>query len=66
MYDFYCSRLLASVNYGLKSGSEIIEMVIRCASTDTTLTLEDYESIINFANTAHRILMEVNFNEGWN
>lgn len=66
MYDFYCSRITASVNYGLRSGSEIIEMVIRCASTDRTLTVEDYESIINLANTAHRILMEVNFNDGWN
>ncbi len=65
MYDFYTSRIMASVNYGLKSGSEILEMVIRCASIDRTLTLEDYESIINLANTAHRILMEVNFNEGW-
>lgn len=66
MYDFYTGRIMASVNYGLKSGSEIIEMVIRCASTDRTLTLEDYNSIINLANTAHRMLMEANYNEGWN
>lgn len=64
-YEFYRDRLTACPLYGFKSGHEILELVLRCASSDSSLTAEEYNSIIKQAYLCHIKLMEDNYNEGW-
>ena len=67
-YLFYIDRLFASLNYGERSGMEIVKTVCRCAFNDEVLTEEEAISIIKICHSPewHKIFMEVNFNEGWN
>lgn len=65
-YEFYRGRLIACPSYGFKQGHEILCMVTRCAFWDSTLTDEEFNSIIKQADTAHIKMMEDNYNEGWN
>lgn len=67
-YLFYIERLFATLNYGERSGMEIVKTVCRCAFNDEVLTEEECISIINICHSPewHKIFMEVNYNEGWN
>lgn len=67
-YDFYRDRIWSAINYGERSGMEIISTVCRCAFNDEVLTEDECISIINICHSPewHKIFMEVNFNEGWN
>ena len=51
-FDFYKNRLSACPSYGFKSGHEILQTVTRCAFWDSTLTEEEFNSIINWLNNA--------------
>lgn len=64
-YEFYMDRLMACPFYGFKAGHEILEVVVRCASADSSLTSLEYISIIKQADLCHIKLMEDNYNEGW-
>lgn len=63
--DFYMDRLRACPLYGFKSGHEILQTVIRCALSDSFLTLSEFNSIMNVAENAHIKMMEDNYNAGW-
>lgn len=65
-FKFYIDRLSACPSYGFKQGHEILCMVTRCAFWDSTLTLDEFNSIIKSAEEAHIKMMEANYNEGWN
>ena len=67
-YQFYIDRLFSSLNYGERSGMEIVKTVCRCAFADEVLTDSESISIINICHSEewHKIFSEVNFNEGWN
>ena len=64
-FGFYKDRLSACPAYGFKSGHEILQTVTRCAFWDSTLTLDEFNSIINLAEQAHIKMMEDNYNAGW-
>lgn len=64
-YEFYRDRLSACPLYGFNSGHEILEKVLRCAGADSSLTAEEYNSIIKQADLCHIKMMEDNYNEGW-
>ena len=64
-YDFYKGRIESCPLYGFKAGHEILELVLRCAGADLSLTVEEYNSIIKQADLCHIKLMEDNYNEGW-
>ena len=68
LYGFYVERLINVYNYGLVQGRELIKMICRCAFNDSSLT--DNEAIVIMETCLDprldNILMEVNFNEGWN
>ena len=66
VYDFYRGRIESAPHYGFVVGHDIIRTVCRCAFNDSYLTLDEFDSIINLCEKAHRYMMEVNFNEGWN
>ena len=65
-YEFYKGRIISCPSYGFKAGHEILDLIIRCAYADSTLTKDEYNSIIKQADTCHKKLMEDNYNEGWN
>lgn len=66
-YGFYMNRLKSVPFYGLVQGRELIKMICRCAFNDSRLT--DAESIVIMETCLDarldNILMEVNFNAGW-
>lgn len=64
--EFYLGILKACPAYGFQTGHEILQMVTRCAFWDSTLTLDEFNSIINLAEQAHIKMMEDNYNAGWN
>ena len=67
LYGFYVERLLNVYNYGLVQGRELIKMICRCAFNDSSLT--DIEAIVIMETcldpALDNILLEVNYNEGW-
>ena len=65
IFDFYRSRIESAPNYGFKSGHEILTTVTHCAFCDSTLTLDEFNSIINLSEHAHIKMMEDNYNAGW-
>lgn len=65
VFEFYRDRLSACPSYGFKAGHEILELVLRCAGCDSSLTAEEYNSIIKQADLCHIKLMEGNYNDGW-
>ena len=65
-YEFYMGRINSCPLYGFKAGSEILDMVIYCATYDDSLTIEQFNSIMNRANLCHKKLMEENYNADWN
>ena len=50
-YQFYIDRLFASLNYGERSGMEIVKTVYRCAFADEVLTDAESISIINICHS---------------
>ena len=64
-FEFYMGRLQACPSYGFRSGHEILKTVVRCASHDSNLTLDEFNSIMNLADKAHIKMMEDNYNDGW-
>lgn len=66
VYDFYVDRLNACINYGFKSGEEILHVIRRCAFWDSMLTKDEFISIMNLCESTHIKLMEANYNAGWN
>lgn len=64
-YDFYLDRLNACPIYGFKAGSQILELVLSCAQNDSSLTEDEYNSIIKWAESCHIALMEDNYNGDW-
>ncbi len=62
---FYRDRLFACPSYGFRAGHEILKMVTRSAFGDSTLTTEEFNSIIKYAELAHIKMMEDNYNAGW-
>lgn len=65
VYEFYMDRINSCPFYGFISGHEILEVILRCVDKDTTLTVEEYNSIIKRADDCHIKMMEANYNEGW-
>ena len=66
VFDFYKGRLLACPSYGFNCGHDMLKMVTRCAFWDSTLTLDEFNSIMILAEKAHIKMMEDNYNAGWN
>lgn len=64
-FNFYRGRIESCPSYGFKAGHEILEVVLRCAGADTTLTKEEFNSIMKLVDMAHIKMMEENYNEGW-
>ena len=64
-FDFYKDRLSSCPSYGFICGHDMLKMVTRCAFWDSTLTLDEFNSIINLAEQAHIKMMEDNYNAGW-
>lgn len=64
--NFYRNRIDQAPYYGFQAGHEILSAVIRCSFYDSELTQDDFISIMNLCEIAHRSLMEENYNEGWN
>ena len=63
--DFYRDRIKACPSYGFKSGHQILTVIQRCVFWDSSLTKEEYNSIINLCHQAHIKMMEDNYNAGW-
>ena len=64
-YEFYLDRLAACPSYGFRSGHEILNVVLQCAANDLSLTGEEFNSIMNYADMAHIKMMEDEYNAGW-
>lgn len=65
-YNFYLGRIIAVRPYGLFSGDEILKTITRSAFWDNSLTLDEFNNIIDLCDEMHRILMEDNYNGMWN
>lgn len=65
VYEFYRDRLSACPSYGFKAGHDLLRLVLRCALSDSFLTLGEFDSIIKLAEQAHIKMMEDNYNAGW-
>jgi len=65
VFDFYKGRIESALNYGLKSGDEILHVILRCAFWDSFLTDDEYSIIINLCDLAHRKILENNWKETW-
>lgn len=65
VFDFYKGRIDSAPNYGLKSGDEILHVILRCAFWDSFLTNEEYMTIINLCQLAHQKILENNWKESW-
>ena len=65
VFDFYKGRIDSCPSYGFKSGHEILKVVVRCAFWDSTLTIDEFNSIMILAEQAHIKMMEDNYNAGW-
>ena len=66
VFEFYRDRIASCPSYGFKSGHELLDLIIRCASSDSLLTVEEFDTIINLCDMAHNKMMEDNYNAGWN
>lgn len=66
LFLFYKGRIDACPAYGFRSGHEILCTITRTAFNDPTLTLEEFNSIMNLAEKCHIKMMEDNYNAGWN
>ncbi|MBO5919381.1 MAG: hypothetical protein J6Q34_02685 [Bacteroidales bacterium] len=64
-FNFYKDRILSCPSYGFTSGHELLQTITRCAFHDSTLTEEEFNSIINLAEQCHIKMMEDNYNAGW-
>lgn len=66
-FRFYVLRLAVIFKYGLVQGRELLNMICRAAFNDKTLSEAECIAIIE---TCHdplldNLLLEVNYNEGW-
>ena len=70
MYDgimeFYKGRIEAAPRYGLKSGHQLLDVILRCAEEDDMLTDADRDIIINLCEISHQKILEEDYNNGWN
>ena len=66
LYNFYKSRIESAHNYGFNSGHEILKTVCRTAFNDSKLTDAEFNSIIILCEKAHIIMLEEDYNAGWN
>ena len=64
-YSFYMDRISSCPLYGFKSGHELLSVILSCADNDSTLTLEELNSIMKQAEKCHITMMEENYNAGW-
>lgn len=64
-FEYYKGRIESCPSYGLKSGHEILDTVIRCVFSDSGLTKEEFNSIMKLAEKAEIKMLEDNYNEGW-
>lgn len=64
-FEFYLGRISACPFYGFRSGHELLQVILRCAYCDLTLTTEQFNSIIKGADLAHIKMMEDEHNAGW-
>ena len=65
VFTFYKGRIESAPNYGLKSGDEILHVIMRCAFWDSFLTNDEYMTIINLCQLAHQKILENNWKETW-
>lgn len=65
LLDFYRGRIESAPKYGFRSGHEILRTVTRTAFWDSQLTEDEFTTIINLCEEAHKYMMEENFNAGW-
>lgn len=67
-YRYYIDRLYTVPNYGIVQGHKMLALICRCAFHDNQLTDGESINIINVCHDErwHNILLEVNYNEGWN
>ena len=65
VFDFYRDRIAACPFYGFTAGHEILTTITRCAFSDSVLTDDEFNIIINLAVKCHIKMMEDNYNEGW-
>ena len=63
--QFYLDRLEVCTNYGFISGIQIVGMVISSAAFDKMLTDDEFDVILDKADSIRIKLMEVNYNEQW-
>ena len=66
LFCFYRDRVVSARNYGLFSGDQILAVIMRTAFMDSHLTNEEFDIIINLCEYVHKLMMEDNYNEGWN
>lgn len=66
LHDFYKGRIESAPKYGFRQGHEILKVVTRTAFWDSQLTEEEFNSIINLCEDAHKYMLEENFKDGWN
>ena len=64
-YEFYLGRISSCPSYGFRSGHELLQVILRCAYCDLSLTVEQFNSIIKKADLAHIKMMEDEYNAGW-
>ena len=66
-FRFYVLRLSVIFKYGLVQGRELIKMICRAAFNDETLSESEAIAIIDTCCDPRldNLLLEVNFNEGW-
>ena len=66
LFIFYRDRAVTARKYGLFAGDQILAVIMRTASHDSHLTNEEFDIIINLCEQVHKLMMEDNYNEGWN
>lgn len=66
-FRFYVLRLAVIFNYGLVQGRELLKMICRAAFNDNSLSESEAIAIIETCHDPRvdNILLEVNYNEGW-
>ena len=66
LFNFYKGRIESAINYGFKSGSEILVVIERTAFWDSYLTNDECNNIMILCDMARKKLLEDNYNAGWN
>lgn len=66
-FTFYLNRICATPDYGLVQGRELLKMISRAAFNDEALSEAEAVVIIEACQDPRidNLLLEVNYNEGW-